>query len=98
MSWWAISRFNKTKQVKSLIAPLVVFIVCAVVYTSARPSYLPKGEIKRSSVPTFEHKDVEVRDLLSKPMSGEERDKRRNEMYKEKLPFIEDKELTEEKE
>ena len=64
-------------------------VAALVLYFQVQPSYLPKGEIKRSTVPQFEQKQLDVQDITVKPLSGEERDARRMEQYKEPLPFIE---------
>ena len=70
---------------------LIVSVLTAAVfglYLQLQPSYGVKGEIRRSAVPQFEQKEFEVKDIQSKPMSGEDRDRRRQEAYKEPLPFI----------
>lgn len=64
-------------------------ILVFIVYLQLQPSYLPKGEIKRTTVPAFEKKEFEIKDNLLKPLSGEERDIKREELYKQGLPFIE---------
>lgn len=63
----------------------VVFLL----YLQLQPSYGVKGEIKRSIVPTFEPKELQIKDVQPKPMSGEDRDERRKDLYKEPLPFLE---------
>lgn len=95
MLYWGYARFRKTgySNLQVLLAPFLVLALFWAVYMKLQPSYLPKGEIKRNSVPTFEQKDYEVKDLQPKPMKGEDRDERRKELYKEKLPFISDKTL-----
>lgn len=85
--FWAYSRFKKDK-IKAIL-PLVLMVTTLVLYFQVQPSYLPKGEIKRSAVPQFEQKQLGVKDITSKPLSGEERDARRKEQYKEPLSFIE---------
>ncbi len=68
-----------TRKFWIILAGLVVFFL----YTSLQPSYLPKGEVGRTELPEFEKLDKEIKDLLSKPQSGEEYDRKRLEAYKE---------------
>lgn len=86
---WAYIGYKKSKDLTKVGLPLAMMLVTLVLYFQLQPSYLPKGEIKRTSIPSFEQKSLEVVDNTPKPMSGEERDQRRKELYKEKLPFVE---------
>lgn len=85
--FWTYVRFKKDKS--KVVLPLILLVMTLFLYFQVQPSYLPKGEIKRSAIPQFEQKELKVKDIQSKPMSGEERDERRNKAYKEPLPFIE---------
>lgn len=67
--------------------PLIVMCIVMVVYTIVQPSYLPKGEVKRSVVPEFDKSESEIVDRSLKAKSGEEYDQKRNELIKEGLPF-----------
>lgn len=69
----------------------VIFATCAIiiVYTQAQPSYMPKGEIKRSPVPALKSSESEIQDRNSRPMSVVERDKKMDDAVKRGLPFKE---------
>jgi len=87
---WAVPKWNKDKQPKTAIIFVVGLTLSLLFYKTIQPSYLPKGEVKRSPVPTFQQLEPgqrEVKDLQPKPMSGEARDKRREEQIKEPLPW-----------
>lgn len=71
--------------------PSVVGAFFLTIYIFAQPSYLPKGEIKRSDVPAFEQKEVVLHNRMLSPKSGAEYDGVRESKIKEGLPFIEDK-------
>lgn len=75
----------KTKEWKVLfIIPVFLFI-----YSAAQPSYLPKGDIRRSEVPKFEPSDAEIKDMARKPVPSEVRNAEQERKYKEGLSFIE---------
>lgn len=67
--------------------PLALAVVLIVIYMNVQPSYLPKGEVKRSVIPAFEKSDAKIQDNLLKHPSGEEMDRERNQQIKEGLPF-----------
>jgi len=67
--------------------PLVVMVASLLLYVQAQPSYIPKGEVKRTAIAPFEQKDVEIQNRLLTPPSGAEMDRKRGEMIKEGLPF-----------
>lgn len=93
--WWARKRVAKqteqTAKLKAVIAPVIVLVASLGLYTNVQPSYLPKGEIKRTVPPAFEQKESQIQDISLKPVSSEERDKIRKEQYQEKLPFLNEK-------
>lgn len=68
--------------------PLVLAVGFMVIYMNVQPSYLPKGEVRRSVIPAFEKSDAKIQDNLLKPPSGEEMDRERNQKIKDGLPFI----------
>lgn len=76
------------------IWPVVVMLVGLFVYTAALPSYMPKGEIKRTQPPAFEYKELTVQDRLSKPPTKEESEASLKRKMGEGVPFSLDK-LTE---
>lgn len=49
-------------------------------YGAVQPSYLPKGTAPAMSKVPIEHREVEIRDRLLKPMSEEDRQKRVDEI------------------
>lgn len=63
-----------------------VTVATSIIYTMAQPSYMPKGEVKRSDIPLFEQKG-EIEDRNSKPKSGEVYDSEREAAVKEGLKF-----------
>lgn len=67
---------------------VVVTAIALLVYPMVQPSYMPKGQVKRSSIPAFEQSHSEVQDRLLKPPSGEEMDAKREQMIKDGLPFL----------
>ena len=67
---------------------LIISLVAIYFYQAFQPSYMVKGVVNRTSIPQFEYKELTVKDRLSKPVPGEERDRKRNEEYNKKLPFI----------
>ena len=76
------------KRGRSAVRPVIAFAVFCWIYGVAQPSYLPKGEVRRSTVPEFQEQELEVQDRTSKPMSGEERDRIRHERYRKGLEFM----------
>lgn len=77
-----------------MLFPAITALSFLLIYGQIQPSYLPKGEIRRSQVIPFEQEHYEVKDLMLKPLSGETRDERIKKLYNEELPFIENKPLT----
>lgn len=67
--------------------PLVTLLVLMIVYMFVQPSYLPKGEVKRSVVPAFESSEKQISDKSLKPKSGQQYDEERNQAVKQGLPF-----------
>lgn len=87
--YWGYLGWKKSKTVKPVVIRVFCTLILLHLYFQVQPSYMPKGEVKRTAIPTFEQKEVSVKDVQPKPMSGEERDQRRKELYEEPLPFIE---------
>ena len=58
---------------------VLVGVVAVALYFQIQPSYMPKGEVKRIELPEFEQSSKEFVDRMSKPKSGEEYDKQRQE-------------------
>lgn len=52
-----------------------------------RPSYMPKGEVKRSEIPEFIQSDKEIENRILSPKPGDEYDKKREEDVKKGLQF-----------
>lgn len=71
--------------------PAVLGTIFLTLYFMFQPSYLPKGEIKRSDVPQFEQTEAKIGNKLLSPKSGEDYDGVRESKIKEGLPFIKDK-------
>lgn len=67
-----------------VVTGLLLFI-----YFQAQPSYLPKGEVKRTAVPQFEAKeDLVIEDRNSKPKDPDQRQAEQEAKYREGLDFI----------
>lgn len=66
---------------------VLVGVVVAAFYFQIQPSYIPKGEVRRTELPEFEQSSKEIVNRMSKPKSGEEYDKQR----KEEISNIENK-------
>lgn len=66
---------------------VLVGVVAVVFYFQIQPSYIPKGEVKRTELPEFEQSSKEIVNRMSKPKSGEEYDKQR----KQEISNIENK-------
>ena len=60
-------QYNKTKNKWTVIKTGVIMIAVMMVYMLIQPSYLPKGKAPRMQGVTFEQKEVELKDNLSKP-------------------------------
>jgi hypothetical protein len=90
---WAAKSWNKSKQPKTVIIFIVGLTLSLLLYKNVQPSYLPKGEIARTEVVQEEVVSQPIEDKLLKPMSPQERDARRKEQYKEKIEFINQKEV-----
>lgn len=78
-------RYNKTKNKWTVIKTGVIMIMVMMVYMLIQPSYLPKGKAPRMQGVTFEQKEVELKDNLSKP---KERDINENITIKEEVKNI----------
>jgi hypothetical protein len=88
--YWIYCGWKKKENfVKNVLLRVILIVGIIILYQQFQPSYMPKGEIKRTTTPQFQSKGLEVQDNSLKPMPGEERDLRRKEAYKEKLPFLE---------
>ena len=66
---------------------LAALLVAFLVYAVLQPSYLPKGEVQRTSVPTFSASDAQIEDRNSKPVPLDEKERRREEAIRNGLPF-----------
>lgn len=60
-------RYNKTKNKWTAVKTGVIMVVVMMMYMLIQPSYLPKGKAPRMQGVTFEQKEVELKDNLSKP-------------------------------
>ena len=62
----------KFKSWKKLAILLIVWIAFVFGSMVLNPSYLPKGEVSRSSVPAFEKSDLEMQNRLLQPAMTEQ--------------------------
>lgn len=62
---------------------VLVGVVAVVLYFQIQPSYIPKGEVKRTEIPEFEQSSKKIVDRMSKPKSGEEYDKQRQQQMED---------------
>lgn len=66
---------------------LLVLLLFGLVYPKILPS-LPKGEVKRSAVPSFNVPTGEIEDRNRKPIPLEQRREEQAQSYKDGLPFL----------
>lgn len=78
-------RYNKTKNKWTVVKTGVIMVGVMMSYMLIQPSYLPKGKVPRMQGVTFEQKEVELKDNLSKP---EERDINKTITVKEEVKNI----------
>ena len=78
-------RYNKTKNKWTVVKTGIIMVVVMMVYMLIQPSYLPKGKAPRMQGVTFEQKEVELKDNLSKP---KERDINKTITIKEEVKNI----------
>lgn len=71
--------------------PAVVGVVAVMLYVQFQPSYMPKGEVKRTEIPAFEQSDAEIENRNLSPKAGNEYDQERNDSIEKGLPFIDKK-------
>lgn len=74
----------KTRNWKWLLIVPVVWVV----YKAVQPSYIPKGDIKRTEIPAFERSDAEIVDNARKPIPSNLRNAEQERQYREGLSFI----------
>lgn len=79
-AWW------KTKKHWLLLVMLGFFFV----YNQFQPSYLPKGTVERTSVPSFDAPKGEIKDNNRKPVPSKERNSEQEQQYKDGLPWSKD--------
>lgn len=73
------------------IWPICVALLFMLLYNIVQPSYLPKGEIKRSQIPEFEKTEEVIQDRNLSPKSSEQYDEDMKNMIQEGLSFKEEK-------
>lgn len=77
--WW------KTKNAWYLLATVGFMIL----YMQVQPSYMPKGEVKRTSVPSLEaSSDAAIEDRNRKPVDPEVRQSEQERQYREGPVFL----------
>jgi hypothetical protein len=79
--------------VVDVLARVLITVAVILAYQHFQPSYFPKGEITRTGIVSEEPLSHQIENNLSKPLSGAERDARREVQYKEKIEFIKQKEV-----
>lgn len=65
-----------------------IAVLFLIIYPQIQPSYMPKGDIPRTSVPSFEASNAEIEDRNRKPVPSEVRQAEQERMYKEGPVFI----------
>lgn len=63
-------------------------VLALFLYAKAQPSYMPKGEIKRSEIPAFEVSTSKIEDRNRKPVASEVRDATMKQKVSEGLDFL----------
>jgi hypothetical protein len=76
--WW------KTKRTWFFLALVAVVVL----YPMLQPSYMPKGEIKRTPVPGFLPSDAPIEARNREAETTEQRDARMKQTVEDGLPFI----------
>ena len=76
-AWW------KTKK-HWLILMMLGFLF---VYGQFQPSYMPKGTVERTSVPSFDSPKGVIKDNNRKPVPSEVRNAAQEQQYKDGLPW-----------
>ena len=79
-AWW------KTKKHWLLLVMLGFLFV----YGQFQPSYMPKGTVERTSVPSFDAPKGEIKDNNRKPVPSEERNAEQEQQYRDGLPWSKD--------
>lgn len=70
--------------------PVAISLMVGVVYSLwVQPGYGPRNQIERTRPSAFEQSKEEIQNRQLSPVSGEERDMKRNQSIKEGLPFME---------
>lgn len=72
--------YFKTVKVAAIAATVVLLF--AFLYPKIQPSYLPKGDIQRTTVPGFELSNAQIEDRNRKPVPSEVRQERQEQEYK----------------
>ena len=67
--------------------PLLPMALVLGLYMLLQPSYLPKGEVTRTTPPPFAPSNATVEDRLSKPVPGDVRDQRMKDAVERGLDF-----------
>ena len=78
----------KVKSDKWKWVALIGTVGAMALYYKAQPSYLPKGDIQRTEVPSFEQSKAEIQDNNRKPVPSEIRNAEQERKYKEGLVFV----------
>lgn len=86
MAIFAIGMYFAFKRRNGWIA--VGTLVALALYAKAQPSYMPKGEIKRSDIPAFEVSTSKIEDRNRKPVAPEVRDATMKQKISEGLDFL----------
>lgn len=81
--------FWKAKTSKGRIQIILVTALVLIIYAKAQPSYLPKGDIKRTDVPSLSSgSTAEIEDRLRKPVPSEVRNAEQERQYREGAPSL----------
>lgn len=76
---------------KRTLMVIVATIITIWLYLKAQPSYMPKGDIKRTPVPAFvPSSPAEIEDRGRKPVALEERRAQQEQQYRDGPVFLKD--------
>jgi hypothetical protein len=81
--------YTPEQRIGRVIFTGLVVVAVILALQAATPHYMPKHTIKRSTVPAPELVEGEIKNIQPQPVSGDERDAKREEAYKQTLPFVE---------
>lgn len=69
--WFLFGSKYKENYIRNRAVIVILLGITLLLYSQVQPSYLPKGEVKRSEVPLFEESDAVVSDRFKRTDTDE---------------------------